>query len=128
MPELPVISGQKAIKTLVKLGFVVVRQRGSHVFLQRGHDTVTVPLHNPLRKGTLKSILKQANVSLDDFLQNMKLYELMIYFAGDHNNGIIMWPPIQTRITSHQAAHGVTFNAFSTLQFYQENALACPQP
>jgi predicted RNA binding protein YcfA (HicA-like mRNA interferase family) len=69
VPELPVLSGQKAIKVLVKLGFVVVRQKGSHVFLQRGDDTVTVPLHNPLKKGTLKSILKQANVSLDEFLQ-----------------------------------------------------------
>ncbi|QLC50061.1 type II toxin-antitoxin system HicA family toxin [Methanolobus zinderi] len=72
MPELPVTSGQKAIKSLTKLGFVVVRQKGSHVFLQRGQDTVTVPLHNPLKKGTLSSILKQANVSLDDFLHNLK--------------------------------------------------------
>ncbi|MBN2110399.1 MAG: type II toxin-antitoxin system HicA family toxin, partial [Methanosarcinaceae archaeon] len=38
MLELPVISGQKAIKALTKLGFVVVRQKGSHVFLQRGRD------------------------------------------------------------------------------------------
>ncbi|WP_292463167.1 type II toxin-antitoxin system HicA family toxin [Methanolobus sp.] len=68
MPEIPVISGRKAIKILVKLGFVVVRQKGSHVFLQRGHDTVTVPLHDPLKKGTLNSILKQADVSLEDFL------------------------------------------------------------
>lgn len=69
VPELPVISGQKTIKILVKLGFVVVRQKGSHVFLQRGNDTVTVPLHNPLKKGTLKSILKQANVDLDEFIR-----------------------------------------------------------
>ncbi|WP_340819805.1 type II toxin-antitoxin system HicA family toxin [Methanolobus sp. WCC4] len=69
MPELPAISGQKTIKILVKLGFVVVRQKGSHVFLQRGNDTVTVPLHNPLKKGTLKSILKQANVDLDEFIR-----------------------------------------------------------
>ncbi|MCK4270673.1 MAG: type II toxin-antitoxin system HicA family toxin [Methanogenium sp.] len=72
MPELPIISGQKVIKTLVKLGFVVVRQKSSHVFLQRESDTVTVPLHNPVKKGTLKSILKQANVSLDDFLKVLK--------------------------------------------------------
>jgi predicted RNA binding protein YcfA (HicA-like mRNA interferase family) len=70
--ELPVISGQKVIKTLVKMGFVVVRQRGSHVFLQRGENTVTVPLHNPLKKGTLKSILKQSDVSLELFVMNLK--------------------------------------------------------
>ncbi|ATU09311.1 type II toxin-antitoxin system HicA family toxin [Methanohalophilus portucalensis FDF-1] len=72
MPEMPVISGQKAIKTLVKLGFVVVRQKGSHVFLQRENDTVTVPLHNPLKKGTLKSILRQSNVTMDEFLRVLK--------------------------------------------------------
>ncbi|WP_342765626.1 type II toxin-antitoxin system HicA family toxin [Methanolobus chelungpuianus] len=52
----------------MKLGFVVVRQKGSHVLLQRGHDTVTVPLHDPLKKGTLNNVLKQANVSLEEFL------------------------------------------------------------
>jgi len=72
VPEIPVISGRKAIKILVKLGFVVVRQKGSHVFLQRGHDTVTVPLHDPLKKGTLNSILKQADVSLEDFLNERR--------------------------------------------------------
>ncbi|WP_234993658.1 type II toxin-antitoxin system HicA family toxin [Methanohalophilus portucalensis] len=72
VPEMPVISGQKAIKTLVKLGFVVVRQKGSHVFLQRENDTVTVPLHNPLKKGTLKSILRQSNVTMDEFLRVLK--------------------------------------------------------
>ena len=72
MPELPVTSGQKAIKALTKIGFVVVRQKGSHVFLQRGQDTVTIPLHNPLKRGTLNSILKQANVSLEDFLDHLK--------------------------------------------------------
>ncbi|MBN2487904.1 MAG: type II toxin-antitoxin system HicA family toxin [Methanosarcinaceae archaeon] len=72
MPELPSTSGQKIIKTLTKLGFVVVRQRGSHVFLQRGQDTVTVPLHNPVKKSTLKSILNQANVPLEEFLEHLK--------------------------------------------------------
>ncbi|WP_394339269.1 type II toxin-antitoxin system HicA family toxin [Methanohalophilus portucalensis] len=36
------------------MGFVVVRQRSSHVFLQRGENTVTVPLHNPLKKNSEK--------------------------------------------------------------------------
>ena len=72
MPELPIISGQKVIKTLVKPGFVIVRQKDSHVFLQRESDTVTVPLHNPVKKGTFKSIFKQANVSPDDFLKVLK--------------------------------------------------------
>ena len=72
VPELPITSGKKAIKALTKLGFVVIRQKGSHVFLQRGHDTVTVPLHNPLKKGTINSILKQANVPLEEFMNHLK--------------------------------------------------------
>nr|WP_321497961.1 type II toxin-antitoxin system HicA family toxin [uncultured Methanolobus sp.] len=72
MPEFPVTSGKKAIKALTKMGFVVVRQKGSHVFLQRGQDTVTMPLHSPLKKGTLNSVLKQGNVPLEEFLYYLK--------------------------------------------------------
>lgn len=56
MPRLPSTSGKKIIKALARLGFVVVRQRGSHVFLQRGEVSTTVPLHNPVKKSTLKKI------------------------------------------------------------------------
>ena len=69
MPKLPLISGQKLIRGLVRLGFVIVRQKGSHVFLQRGADTTVVPLHDPLKKGTLKAILRQSNVDLDELLE-----------------------------------------------------------
>ncbi|WP_440954996.1 type II toxin-antitoxin system HicA family toxin [Methanosarcina sp. Mfa9] len=69
MPKLPSISGKKVIKGLSKLGFVIVRQRGSHVLLQRSTDMVTVPLHDPVKKSTLKSILRKADVTLEDFLE-----------------------------------------------------------
>ncbi len=69
MPKLPSLSGKKVIRALSKLGFVVVRQRGSHVVLQKGADMVTVPMHDPVKKSTLKSILKQADVTLEDFLE-----------------------------------------------------------
>jgi len=68
MPKLPVVSGRKLIKAMKKLGFVIVRQNGSHVFLQRGQDTTVVPLHDPLKKGTLSKILKQSNVTLEELL------------------------------------------------------------
>ncbi|UCF08271.1 MAG: type II toxin-antitoxin system HicA family toxin [Thermoplasmata archaeon] len=71
MPKLPAISGRKLIKALTRLGFVIVRQKGSHVFLQRGEDTTVVPLHKEIKKPTLKKILKQANVSLDDLLEEL---------------------------------------------------------
>ena len=50
MPKLPFASGKKIIKSLNKMGFIVVRQKGSHVFMQRGEATVTVPLNNPVKK------------------------------------------------------------------------------
>ena len=50
------------------MGFIIVRQRGSHVFMQRGDATVTVPLNDPVRKTTLKSILNQAGISLEELI------------------------------------------------------------
>lgn len=71
MPRLPSASGKKIIRTLVRLGFVVVRQKGSHVFLQKGKASTTVPLHDPVKKSTLKKILQQAGVSLDELLEEL---------------------------------------------------------
>ncbi len=53
------------------MGFTIVRQRGSHVFMQRGESTVTVPLHDPVKKTALKSILNQAGVSLEELLEHL---------------------------------------------------------
>ena len=69
MAKLPSISGKKVIRALGELGFVVVRQRGSHVILQRESNLVTVPLHDPIKKSTLNAILKQADVSLEELLE-----------------------------------------------------------
>lgn len=69
MAKLPSVSGKKLIRALGKLGFVIVRQKGSHVILQRGSSLVTVPLHDPVKKSTLNAILKQADISLEDLLE-----------------------------------------------------------
>lgn len=70
--KLPVISGEKLIRVLIKAGFVKVRQRGSHVRLEKivGNDIikVTVPLHNPLKKGTLSRLIKEAGLTNDEFI------------------------------------------------------------
>ena len=71
MAKLPSTSGKKVIKALGKLGFVVVRQKGSHVILQRESNLVTVPLHDPIKKSTLNAILKQADVSLEELLDHL---------------------------------------------------------
>jgi predicted RNA binding protein YcfA (HicA-like mRNA interferase family) len=66
MPKLPVISGHDLIKILKGIGFVVVRQKGSHISLQKGQHKTVVPLHNDLAKGTILCILKQCGLSKDD--------------------------------------------------------------
>ncbi len=55
------LSGKKLIKILAKLGYEITRQTGSHIRLtteQNGKHSLTIPNHNPMRIGTLNSILK----------------------------------------------------------------------
>ena len=68
MANLPRVSGSEVIRALEKLGFAVKRQRGSHVILRRGSVGCVVPDHKELKTGTLHGVLKQAGVSVEDFL------------------------------------------------------------
>ena len=74
MPKLPRISGAEAIRTLERMDFVQVRQRGSHVVLKKelseGAVGCVVPLHTELAVGTLRGILRQAKVDPDEFMSN----------------------------------------------------------
>ncbi len=74
-PKLPVVSGEKAIRVLEHLGFTRVRQRGSHMVLKKqlseGELTCVVPLHKELAVGTLRGVLRQANVTPEDFLEHL---------------------------------------------------------
>lgn len=75
MPKLPRISGREAIRALERLGYVQVRQQGSHVVLRRetpeGASGCVVPMHRDLAIGTLRGILRQAGVSPDQFQENL---------------------------------------------------------
>lgn len=75
MPRLSRVSGQKAISALERLGFVQVRQSGSHVVLKKQTDSgdigCVVPLHKELAIGTLSGILKQAKVSPEEFMEKL---------------------------------------------------------
>ena len=75
MPRLPRISGEKTIRTLKNFGFEAVRQQGSHVVLKKKTDAgeigCVVPLHRELAAGTLHRILKQANVTVEEFLKEL---------------------------------------------------------
>lgn len=68
-PKLPVVSGDDLIRALGKYGYSVVRQKGSHVRLRHPSDPqrlpVTVPLHPEIAFGTLRRILRDAGISVD---------------------------------------------------------------
>jgi len=72
MPELPRISGSKAIKVFEKLGFAVVRQRGSHAVLRKQGKGCVVPIHKELAVGTLRSAIRQAGLTPNDFVNAYK--------------------------------------------------------
>jgi predicted RNA binding protein YcfA (HicA-like mRNA interferase family) len=73
MPKLPSISGDRVVKALKRAGFVELRQKGSHVSLEkRVGDRVwktVVPMHSEVAKGTLSDILKQCGLTLPEFLE-----------------------------------------------------------
>ena len=68
-PALPVVSGREVVRALENAGFAQVSQKGSHVKLRSETGrTVIVPLHHELARGTLASILRQADISVDRLL------------------------------------------------------------
>jgi predicted RNA binding protein YcfA (HicA-like mRNA interferase family) len=71
MPKLPLVSGVDAVKALQRLGFVFLRQRGSHAILRRGERGCVVPMHREVDPGTLRGVLKQADVSPEEFIANL---------------------------------------------------------
>ena len=68
-PSLPHVSGAEAVRALQNIGFVVLRQKGSHVMLRRGAAGCVVPQHRELKIGTLSGLLKQAGISADEFIE-----------------------------------------------------------
>ena len=71
MPKLPRISGAEAIRALQRLGFEKLRQSGSHVVMRRATKGCVVPLHADLKVGTLAGLLRQADISIEAFLDNL---------------------------------------------------------
>jgi predicted RNA binding protein YcfA (HicA-like mRNA interferase family) len=68
MPKLPRVSGAEVVRALERLGFAAARQRGSHIVMRRGSNGCVVPNHRELKTGTLSGVLKQAGVSVEDFM------------------------------------------------------------
>jgi predicted RNA binding protein YcfA (HicA-like mRNA interferase family) len=67
---LPRVSGREVVKALGRIGYEVDRQRGSHIVLRNGeppYRRLTVPDHDEVAKGTLRSIIRQAGLSVEEF-------------------------------------------------------------
>lgn len=75
MPKMPRISSREVIRALECLGFEQVRQTGSHVVMKKeteeGEIGCVVPMHRELKVGTLSAILKQAQVSIEEFIESL---------------------------------------------------------
>ena len=71
MSKLPVISGADCVKALSKIGFEVYRQRGSHIVVVRQSPPTqtTIPNHKELDRGTLRAIIRQAGLTVDEFIE-----------------------------------------------------------
>jgi predicted RNA binding protein YcfA (HicA-like mRNA interferase family) len=74
-PRLPVVSGRQVIRVQERFGYVVVRQKGSRVRLRHASDpqrvAVTVPMHNEIAFGTLKRILQDAQISVEQLVSSL---------------------------------------------------------
>ena len=74
--KLPAISGKDATKVFEKIGYRVVRQKGSHVRLRddknQFHKPITIPNHKVLKHGLLRMLIKDANLTVEMFLSLMK--------------------------------------------------------
>ncbi len=75
MSKVPSLSYAKVTKALQKDGWLVIRQKGSHIRLQKRNKDeilkITVPAHTPIKRSTLSHIIKQAKITFEDFLKNL---------------------------------------------------------
>ncbi|MEM2841495.1 MAG: type II toxin-antitoxin system HicA family toxin [Candidatus Bathyarchaeia archaeon] len=71
MCRLPVVSGMEVVKALAKVGYEVDHQSGSHMILRHKdapHRRLTIPRHSELAKGTLRTIIREAGLTVEEFI------------------------------------------------------------
>lgn len=75
MSKVPSLNYDKVIKALQRDGWVIVRQKGSHIRLQKHLENevlkIIIPAHKPIKRSTLSHILKQARISIDEFIKKL---------------------------------------------------------
>lgn len=74
MARLPAVSGRQAVTALQRAGFQVRRQRGSHIIMVKPGmpETLSVPDHRRLRPGTLRALIRKANLTVDEFVDLLR--------------------------------------------------------
>ena len=74
MQKIPLLSGREVVKVFVRLGWEVARQRGSHIILvKEGHiATLSIPDHHEVARGTLRSLISRAALTIEEFLNVLK--------------------------------------------------------
>ncbi|MBK9261204.1 MAG: type II toxin-antitoxin system HicA family toxin [Polyangiaceae bacterium] len=70
MPTLPVLSGQEVVRVFGTFGWSVARQRGSHIVMikEGAMATLSIPDHKEVARGTLRSLIRAANLTIDEFV------------------------------------------------------------
>lgn len=70
MTKLPVVSGRECVRVLTKVGFYFSHQKGSHIIMRRDepYAKTVVPDHRELKKGTFRQILRDAELTVDEFV------------------------------------------------------------
>ncbi|MBN1245741.1 type II toxin-antitoxin system HicA family toxin [Candidatus Bathyarchaeota archaeon] len=69
MSKLPLLSWRKVVKALIKAGFQVVRQKGSHLILTKNENIIPVPKHREIKRGLLMEIIAEAGLTKEEFLK-----------------------------------------------------------
>ncbi len=102
MPKMPVVNARDCIKALQKAGFYIARQKGSHITLRRDDPKgrVTVPNHNPIKPGMLNRIIKDAGLTLQQFI-DLLLYSQIPAAAGRTAPDRENLPPRKTAGAAH---------------------------
>ena len=73
MPKLTNVSGKEAVKAFLKFGYAHVHTSGDHAILQKaGGPSLSIPLHREVAQFLLKSQVKKAGISIDDFIKVLK--------------------------------------------------------
>jgi len=74
MASLPVISGSEVVKVFERFGWTVARQTSSHIIMTKDGEiaSLSIPNHREVARGTLRSLIRSANLTVDEFANRLK--------------------------------------------------------